>query len=371
MEQSHSHNNFDLVRLFAATQVVLVHVVSWMPDLRHDGWLRVLSLFPGVPIFFFISGFLIGGSWRRNPNAPAYVASRVLRIFPALWVACLFNLVLLLLLFTGPLLDNLGTVVGWMAMQLSFLQSWNPPFLRTYGMGVANPVLWTIPVELAFYVVLPVLWVLGQRLARPRTVLLGTAGLSLLLCWWATDWLSPHDPHVEMLRKVMTVSPVSFVSWLWMFLLGVLAQLEFERLRPWVAGRAGRFLALAAAVGGLSLVVDLPPLLHLPGNEIGVLNALANGLACLAFAYSYPGLAARWLRGYDVSYGVYLYHMPICNALIVLGWAGWQGGALVLAGTAVCAVLSWVLVERRALALKGRLQGLFGKRARMGTEVVT
>lgn len=371
LSRDHSQNNFDLVRVFAATQVVLVHLISFMPGLHSQPWLKALSLFPGVPIFFFISGFLIGGSWQRNPHVGSYMASRALRIFPGLWAACLFSLVLIALLYTVPLLANLGTAVVWMAMQLSFLQSWNPQFLRDYGSGVANPVLWTIPVELAFYVVLPLLVVAGQRLGRLRALLVSVAVVSLLLCWWATAGLDPRDPQVETLRKVMTVSPVSFVSWLWMFLLGVLAQLEFDRLRPLIAGRAMAFIALAAVVGSLSLVVDLPPLLHLPGNEIGLLNALANALACLAFAYSYPGLAARWLRGFDLSYGVYLYHMPIVNALIALGLVGWQGGFVVFVGTFVCAFLSWVLVERRALGWKSRLQSLFDKRARIASEVAT
>ncbi|RCW76042.1 acyltransferase family protein [Pseudorhodoferax soli] len=367
----HALNNFDLVRVFAAAQVVVVHLVSFMPGMHSASWLEVLSLFPGVPIFFFISGFLIGGSWRRNPNVAAYIASRALRIFPGLWAACLFSLALLLFLYSEPLRENVGTTLIWIAMQLSFLQSWNPQFLRGYGMGVANPVLWTIPVELAFYVVLPLLVILGQRIRRLYGVLIGAALISLLVCWWATAGLDPRDAQVETLRKVMTVSPLSFVSWVWMFLLGVLAQLQFDRLQPLIAGRALPFVLIAVAVGILSLFVDFPPLLHLPGNEIGLLNAVANGLACLAFAYSYPGLALRWLRGNDLSYGVYLYHMPLANALIAVGVVGWQGGVLVLIGTFVCAFLSWVLIERRALGLKSRLQLLLDRRSSLGREIAT
>ena len=102
-----------------------------------------------------------------------------------------------------------------------------------------------------------------------------------------------------------------------------------------------------------------------------MLNALANALACLAFAYSYPGLAARWLRGYDVSYGVYLYHMPIANALIAIGLVGWQGGVVVLLGTFACAFMSWVLIERRALGLKSRLQQMVDKRSGISARMTT
>ena len=50
-------NNFDLIRLFAATQVAISHISSHL-EIAIPG-LSFLSYFPGVPIFFFISGYLI------------------------------------------------------------------------------------------------------------------------------------------------------------------------------------------------------------------------------------------------------------------------------------------------------------------------
>lgn len=358
----HSRNNFDLVRLFAAVQVVVVHLVSMMPGLRDEPLLRALSLFPGVPIFFFISGFLISGSWLRNQDAAAYVAARALRIFPALWVSCLFTLGLLLWLYPGPMRDNATAAAAWMMMQMSFLQSWNPEFLRGYGSGVANPVLWTIPVELSFYVVLPLLMMLGQKLRRPRGVLLGAAAASFAVFHVVINCIDPSDPSLGLLRKVLFVSPASFVTWLWMFLLGALAQSAFRRLRPLVADQSLAWGGLALAVGALSLVFDLPPWLHLPGNQIGLLNALTLGAACLSFAYSWPGLAARCLRGHDLSYGIYLFHMPIANALIATGIVGLLGAAITCAGTLVMAFLSWTCVERRALKHKKRVQAMLTRR---------
>jgi peptidoglycan/LPS O-acetylase OafA/YrhL len=117
----------------------------------------------------------------------------------------------------------------------------------------------------------------------------------------------------------------------------------------------------------LSLFFDLPPLLHLPGNEVGLGNALANGAACLAFAYSFPGLAARWLRGSDLSYGMYLFHLPITNVFVVTGVVGIPGAGGVFVATVVSAFLSWHLVEKRALAFKPRLQQFFsGERVLKG-----
>jgi len=358
----HGDNNFDLVRLIAALQVVMVHFVSMIPGLRDDTWLRTLSILPGVPIFFFVSGYLITGSWLRQPALSVYVASRALRIFPALWLSCLFTLLMLVIFYTDPLLDHASMVLVWLLMQSSILQAWNPEFLRGYATGVANPALWTIAVELCFYVALPLLVMLGQRLRRLRTVLVGAGVVSFVV--FCLVFRGLDDPtQAPFAHKLMIVSPASFVTWLWMFVLGALAQTESARLIRFVANRFAWFAILALAVGLLSLHVDLPPWLHLPGNEIGLANAVTLGLAALSLAHSYPGLAQRWLRGHDLSYGTYLFHMPVANAVIAAGLQGWPGAVVAGAGTFAAALASWCLVERKALRLKGRLVAKFSRRS--------
>ena len=77
-------NNFDLLRLFAASQVAFIHVGDEL-HIEFSGWLlgfrQFLDYFPGVPIFFVISGFLISASLDRNPNLRNYAINRCLRTF--------------------------------------------------------------------------------------------------------------------------------------------------------------------------------------------------------------------------------------------------------------------------------------------------
>lgn len=355
-------NNFDLVRLVAALQVVVVHFVSMIPGMRDDAWLRALSPMPGVPIFFFVSGYLITASWLRQPVLSTYVASRALRILPGLWLSCLFTLGMLAIFYTGPLVDNAGTALAWLLLQATILHVWNPDFLRGYGTGVANPSLWTIAVELCFYVALPLLVVLGQRLHRLGTVLAAAAAASFVVFYFVFRGVG--DPmKASMVVKVMAASPVSFLTWLWMFVLGALAQLESARLIRLVAGRFLWFGGLALATGIASLHLDLKPILHLPGNEIGLLNAVTLGLASLSLAYSYPGLAQRWLRGQDLSYGMYVFHMPFANAFIASGLQGWPAAVAAAAGTLAAAAASWRFVESKALRLRGRLAARLSRRS--------
>ena len=50
-------NNFDLIRLFAASQVAITHASEHL-GFNHP-IIDAIAFLPGVPIFFFISGFLI------------------------------------------------------------------------------------------------------------------------------------------------------------------------------------------------------------------------------------------------------------------------------------------------------------------------
>ena len=56
-------NNFDLLRLLAALQVVFGHAVE-LTDLsmEQSSLFQFIHAIPGVPLFFFISGFLISKS---------------------------------------------------------------------------------------------------------------------------------------------------------------------------------------------------------------------------------------------------------------------------------------------------------------------
>jgi peptidoglycan/LPS O-acetylase OafA/YrhL len=89
------------------------------------------------------------------------------------------------------------------------------------------------------------------------------------------------------------------------------------------------------------------------GNEINPLSYVLLAALIYRLAFTQPDLSSRLLGHNDVSYGVYIYHMPIINLLIYLGRAN-SAGQVMLActATAVMAVLSWILVERPALRLK-------------------
>jgi peptidoglycan/LPS O-acetylase OafA/YrhL len=232
----------------------------------------------------------------------------------------------------------------WAGTQISFFQFYNPDFLRAYGVGALNGSLWTIPVEMQFYVLTPLLVAL---FFRGRWLFWTLLALFAAVNAAHTQILSTHAEW-DKLRKL---SAVTFAPWIYMFMLGAAGNLLWERVRFWVEGRFAMWLAAYS----LAIAVNFAINLGLGGNAITLPWVVLLAGLTLSAAFTRPELAERCLRRNDISYGVYIYHMPIFNFAIALGAlkAG-EWSWLVLPPVFLVAALSWVGVERPALNLKRR-----------------
>ncbi len=341
-------NNFDLIRLYAATQVAWHHALRHLQvDHASSLLFQATRLFPGVPIFFFVSGFLISRSHENSSSLGNYARNRFLRIYPAL-IVCLCA-ALLAVAGTGYFRDHAVTATGllaWLAAQSTVMQFYNPDFLRGFGVGALNGSLWTISVELQFYVLTPLLYAALRRLDPKRWNL---ALASLIVFFALLNRLYMALPTGAAIPLASKLIGVSFLPWFGFFLLGVIFQRNFERLHALLVGRGGVVVvgyALAALF--LTRVVGLET-----GNEIHPLLALLLAATVFSLAYTRPLLAQALLRRNDISYGIYIYHMPVINTLLYLGITGSTGSVLLGLGLAfACAALSWILVEKPCLRRK-------------------
>lgn len=316
----YKNNNFDMIRLMAAFQVAVAHTqshleVTFLPVFLEAIW----GFFPGVPIFFFVSGFLISMSFERCHSNKIYAANRVLRIYPALLV-CLIISILSVVLSGYSISD--GDFFAWLAAQATIVQFYNPDFLRGYGVGVLNGSLWTIPVELSFYLLLPLIYYVGNKLKQIDVVLLFLFLLSLLADAWHEEYYMQLSGNI-----FFKLFHVSLIPYLWMFLLGALFQRFYDVLHRFVAGKSTIFFILY----------------------------LLLALFLLSFAISMNGKPGKWLGGNDISYGIYIYHMVVVNIFLHQNAVGSYTVAFIaLFVTTLLAYLSWKVVERPALRLKQR-----------------
>lgn len=337
-------NNFDLLRLFAALQVLVFHTATRLDLPAFAGW-SLLEAFPGVPIFFAMSGFLIAAALERSDSIGRYAANRLLRILPGLWLCVLLTL---------PVAALCGIdVLNWQMPVWLFAQMggliYTPGFLNDFGIGSYNGSLWTIPVELQFYLVLPLLLIVlrggGLRSRPDQNMLLALTWIAFVLFAVAVQYLMPAPTGDAGESSAGKLLRYSFLPHFYLFLTGVLMQrLQIWR-SPWIAGKGPYWLGAYLALGYL---LPADPTAH-------IFKLLLLAVTVISCAYTAPGLAHRLLGGNDISYGVYIYHGLLINLFVAAGLGGsYASGAQVIALTLLIGWLSWTLVERPMLARKQR-----------------
>jgi peptidoglycan/LPS O-acetylase OafA/YrhL len=335
-------NNFALIRVLASAQVALMHAVYFFelePLLTPVR--RVLQYFPGVPVFFFVSGLLVTRSFLSS--APAdYFLNRILRIFPALWV-CLIAMLAPIFLHAGcSTPSSAWNWLSWWFAQASVGQMWMPEFLSGCFQSGFNGGRWTIAVELQFYALLPLLMLSIARAARTGLVLLLLLAMaSVVLQLRLASGLGTGLPRWLLAGTLP--------QYFWIFALGIFAQRWLERIASWFSGRVIWWLAGYVAVVALSRVFGLKA----TGSSIHPLNMLALCGLVLSVALSARGLADRLLRGNDFTYGLYLLHPVVFHVMAGLGFGGGVLNAVIaLALACAAAAASWLLVERPFLRRK-------------------
>jgi peptidoglycan/LPS O-acetylase OafA/YrhL len=343
-------NNFDLIRLFAAFQVALAHVFHVM-EIK-TAWvgsfiLHMLYLFPGVPIFFFISGFLISRSYEKNSCLKEFFINRVLRLYPGLIVCVAFSIILVM---ASGYLQGRG--VQWYQLaalfleKITFFQFYNPEFMRAYGDGVLNGSLWTITVEIQFYLLIPVMFFILSR--KPPNCTANCALVVLTVLFFILNRLYAVLPDMAEKSLITKLIKVSFFPWFYIFLLGVLAQRNFEFFHAYLAGKF--YFIFPIYLVSAYMLSNIGSTFGNNSNPVVIVLLL---ITVFSFAYSMPALSAKVLKGNDMSYGIYIYHMPVVNLLLYNGlYRKAEYGFVALTGSILLAVISWFLIEKPALRLK-------------------
>jgi peptidoglycan/LPS O-acetylase OafA/YrhL len=339
MEKSFRINNFDLIRIFAAIQVLIFHTFDHLHIPTPD-WAAPLLYFPGVPIFYTISGYLISASFERSSDLRHYFRNRFLRIFPGLW-ACLI-ITIGVASFFGFNFFNKAALI-WLLGQMGGI-IYTPDFLSDFGFGSYNGSLWTICVEMQFYFVLPVVYFLGRRTKRLNFLIVGSFLLFFAFAFIAKIYFPGIGTSSEVrLEKLLRYT---YFPHFYLFLAGVVMQ-RFQIYKSrWIYGKGIYWVA------GFILIKILFPALSSP--VLSIFSLLYLSVCTISVAYSGVGLSKRLLQGNDISYGVYIYHGLILNILVSLGMRGninylW----IVIFGACLLGYLSWILVEKPFLLKKG------------------
>jgi len=342
-------NNFDLIRLLAALQVSFHHLLGQL-KVEPSGIMASISkitiLFPGVPIFFFVSGFLISKSYENNPRLSSYTKNRVLRIYPAL-ILCV-TLSVISVFFSGYFSSidiPVPKFIFWILSQITIPGFYNPDFMRSYGSGVLDGPVWTISVELQLYILIPIVYKLFTGFKKDFNKII----IILIIIFSIISYTYAVYYNIFYKQIWFKFIGISFLPWFYMFLLGVFFQINFTRMYKYLNNKLFYIL-------GIFILIYYP--LHVwfeirGGNTINPLIFILLATFIFSFAYSYKNISNKLIKHNDISYGIYLYHMPVCNWFINMGWLYnivFVLLSMLLASMISC--LSWIFVEKPSLLLK-------------------
>src|SRR5437773_116748 len=327
------------MRIFTTTQVFVGQAVSHLDINTPPCLIKLIYAFPGVPIFFVISGFLISASYERSPSLKSYSRNRVLRIYPGLWCCVLATIVVAIL--CGFSFSNSRAPL-WIISQLVGA-IYTPGFLKNFGLGSYNGSLWTIPVELQFYCLLPVLYWLARKGTKDQTSYFWLAWIAFVAIGLAASLMFPPVENPEGEPILQKLIRYSFFPHFFLFISGVLLQRLKAYESKWIAGKGAYWLAAYLA---FYYVVPKAPVTYVP-------TTLLLGIVTVSMAYTMPSISQRILRGNDISYGVYIYHGLMINILVEIGLTGRAEYFVLLAAcTYLAGYVSWIAIERPFLRKK-------------------
>ena len=298
-EQVRPPDCLNTIRFLAACQVVLGHASFYLktdyPHILH----MVQALFYGVPIFFVLSGFLIWQSVGRTHNYTAYLKKRFWRIYPEMWLAVVLEVIVMCILYQ----KNIPTwdLVKFVFTQSTFMQFWTPASMREYGCGTPNA-LWTICILIQFYIVV---WPAYKLLHNKK---IGTWIITLIVSFAAAAVIEYSQNFLpEILYKLLCNT---FVYYFWMFIVGILLAEYKDKILPFLKKYWLIFIAVAAVYSAADISIPTP--------NYSIMAVVGLPLGWIGFAYRFPQFNIKK----DISYGIYIYHCIVINAMLELGYTG-------------------------------------------------
>jgi len=318
-----TQNNFTLLRLLLALMVVVGHfkLLSGTHYPRFPFNLADAA----VDCFFVVSGFLIAGSYERSHGLWPFYVRRGFRLYPMYFCVVVLQVgIMLLLLPRGPF-SELHSTLRYLAANMllaNFVQYDIGGVLAGLENPGINPSLWTLKIEIGFYLIVPLIFVGIRRWGWPTLAAIFVA--SVVYCI-----VTLYMGDVRLSRQLP--------GQLQFFVVGMALYLYGQRLSvpPLVSAAVGVGFFLL-----WSTVQPIPP---------GI-RPLVVGAFVFCVALCMPVIRMRS----DMSYSVYLVHAPLIQTLLLIG--AFHDTPLYLAGV-VCTVLGIAYIAEQLVERPGNNLG--------------
>lgn len=324
-------NSFDLLRYFFAFSLILVHFCT----LTDTPQFWFISGGTRVKAFFIITGFLVLYSILQSESLKTYFSKRIRRIMPA-YITCITLCLIIGLSMTDmPVTDFLTCGQTWRyylsnVLFLNFLQPDLPGVFEENTMNAMNGSLWSMKVEVCFYLVLPFLvWLLCKY---RKSIIIASIFILSVAQTLFFDYM--YEKTGEQFYHLICHQ---FGGQLVFFVGGMSMLLWFDKLNKHI-----RWL------------LPLCFYLYIISNHWQPLvyaEPITFAIVIIGIAYHCPWLNFLY-RIDNISYGLYLYHFPVIQILISIGLAQYNiylCFAVALVITILVALLSWIFIEKPLL----------------------
>ncbi|OQR35509.1 hypothetical protein BWR59_05285 [Pseudomonas sp. Bc-h] len=335
---SRRNNNFNLIRMLAATAVLISHSY---PLAQGSTAVEPLSSWLGLSLgelavitFFCVSGFFISLSRDRAPSNLDFFSARFLRIYPGL------TLVLLLSVFlVGPIFTTLGTLEYFRSgaiysylsnnLMLFSMKFQLPGLFENNPWPGINGSLWTLIYEVTLYILVGGLGAFAFYGKGPR--------FAVFLLVYAIVYVAFKAmlANTELLNELHRAQ--FFFTWSLPFVLGM----ALYRYRQHVQHRFIWFLPLAALAGWAYQTPFFFECFVIAWTYL----IFYLGFATNSFVDRYNQLG-------DYSYGVYIYAFPVQEILAhqVKGIGPISMMLVAFPIVLIAAMFSWHFIEKPAMA---------------------
>jgi peptidoglycan/LPS O-acetylase OafA/YrhL len=354
----------DALRGFGITMVILEHTWPYPREFSKPlnlSWILMDS-------FFVLSGFLIAGILLDSRSRPDYYRSfytrRALRILPVYYLLITILACATILNGTGYLYSGIPALYKWGSSWWFFVYLGNIPTAITgkgpiAARGSFAP-LWSLQIEEQFYLLFPLLVhrLKLQTLARTLLVLACLSPILRIVLYW----LYPANTLVQYVLLPCRMEGLA---------LGALIAIRF-RMGPWDLSKrkltlmAIALVAITCLCGAWSGYDFSRPFNRTIGFLISPIACAYVVLWLIRFRGSRLTACLRSAplqHLSKISYGAYLFHLPIAAALVPISAAlgvrelgyGYLKVVTVFILTVILASLSWHFFESPLLRLKDRL----------------
>lgn len=287
-------NNFDFLRVVFAVTVAIAHLIELSEVEIFQAYQEFFNTRLAIDGFFVISGFLIAKSYEHSSSFKNYILKRVKRIVPAYVFVILFCALFFYFISKLSIIDYFLNSQFWsyLAANLIFqnyLEPCLPGVFQDNLMCAVNGALWTIKIEEAFYLLLPLFYLITK--SKKSRIYILSAIVYMFSIMYYNYFVS------ENMYRIAKQLPGALAF----FTTGIILYRNFHFFIKWK----------------YHLIIPCLLLFVLEQYvfDIQIFKPATYGFMVFYFAYNFKFLNNFGKYG-DLTYGIYIYHFPIIQVFV-------------------------------------------------------